>query len=194
MKTHLFILSFAAAMAIPSAFADKKEAKAPEPGDVAPTFRTLDDTGKEWKSKDFLGKSNLIVYFYPAAMTGGCTKQACAFRDDKEKWTALDAVVVGVSGDNPEGLTHFKKAYGLNFSLLSDEDGEIAKKFGVPTRPGGSLERTVDGKAVTLVRGVTANRWTFVISKDGKIVHKNTKVNAVKDSEEVRAILKKLQG
>lgn len=172
----------------------KKVAKAPGVGDSAPTFKTLDDEGNEWNSKDLLGKKHLVVYFYPAAMTGGCTKQACAYRDDKKKWTELDAIVVAVSGDTPEGLGHFKTAENLNFTLLSDEKGRIAKSFGVPMRPGGSLEREVNGKKVTLTRGVTTARWTFVISKEGKIVHKNNKVNAAKDSEAVRAILAKLKG
>jgi thioredoxin-dependent peroxiredoxin len=167
-------------------------AKALNVGDKAPVFTTLDDKGKQWKSGDVVGSKHLVVYFYPAAMTGGCTKQACAFRDDKSKLTKLDAVVVGVSGDNPEGLAHFKKAENLNFTLLSDEKGDLAKKFGVPTGKGGAIDREVDGEKVTLSRGVTSKRWTFVISKDGKIVYKNNKVNAAKDSEVVRSVLAKL--
>jgi thioredoxin-dependent peroxiredoxin len=161
-------------------------------GDKAPVFSTLDDEGKHWKSGDVVGSKHLVVYFYPAAMTGGCTKQACAFRDDKSKLTQLDAVVVGVSGDNPEGLAHFKKAENLNFTLLSDEKGDLAKTFGVPTGKGGAIEREVNGKKVTLSRGVTSKRWTFVISKDGKVAYKNDKVNAAKDSEVVHSILAKL--
>ena len=164
----------------------------PKVGDSAPDFSALDDQGKKWNSKDFLGKKHIVIYFYPAAMTGGCTKQACAFRDDKSKWTKLDAVVVGISGDNPEGLAHFKKAENLNFSLLSDLKGEVAGKFGVPFGKGGAIKRTVAGKEVTLKRGVTTKRWTFVVSKAGKIVYKNDKVNAAKDSVAVRAVLAKL--
>lgn len=189
---NLLSMIFAGLLAF-SPLAAKKVAKTPAVGDPAPAFKTLDDEGNAWNSKDFLGKKRLVVYFYPAAMTGGCTKQACAYRDDKKKWAALDAVVVAVSGDTPEGLAHFKTAENLNFTLLSDEKGRIAKSFGVPMRPGGSLEREVDGKKVTLKRGVTAARWTFVISKAGKIVHKNDKVNAAKDSQMVRAILTKLK-
>ena len=59
-------------------------------GDKAPVFSTLDDQGKQWKSDDVVGSKHLVVYFYPAAMTGGCTKQACAFRDDKSKLTKLE--------------------------------------------------------------------------------------------------------
>ena len=175
-----------------SAISPMLAAKVLNVGDKAPAFSTLDDRGKQWKSGDVVGSKHLVVYFYPAAMTGGCTKQACAFRDDKSKLTRLDAVVVGVSGDNPEGLAHFKKAENLNFTLLSDEKGDLAKKFGVPFGKGGAIEREVDGKKVTLSRGVTSKRWTFVISKDGKVVYRNDKVNAAKDSEAVCSVLAKL--
>lgn len=167
-------------------------AKVLKVGDKAPAFSALDDQGERWKSADIVGSKHLVVYFYPAAMTGGCTKQACAFRDDKSKLTHLDAVVVGVSGDNPEGLAHFKKAENLNFTLLSDVKGDVAKKFGVPFGKGGAIEREVNGIKVTLSRGVTSKRWTFVISKDGNLVYKNDKVNAAKDSEVVHSILVKL--
>ena len=172
--------------------AAKPKSKPLAVGDAVPVFSTLDDQGEKWSSADLLGKKHLIVYFYPAAMTGGCTKQACAYRDDRDKLAKLDAVVVGVSGDNPAGLALFKKAERLNFTLLADEKGAVAKKFGVPAGKGGSIKRTVDGKEVTLSRGVTTKRWTFVVSKEGKVVYKNDKVNATKDSEAVRAVLAKL--
>jgi thioredoxin-dependent peroxiredoxin len=175
-----------------SSFSHMFAAKVLTLGGRAPAFSALDEKGKLWRSGDVTGSKHLVVYFYPAAMTGGCTKQACAFRDDKSKLIQLDAVVVGVSGDSPDGLAHFKKAENLNFTLLSDEKGDLAKKFGVPFGKGGSIERVVDGATVTLSRGVTAKRWTFVLSKDGKVVYINDKVNAAKDSAAVRAVLAKL--
>ena len=81
-----------------------------EVGDKAPIFTTLADDGTSWDAKDYLGKKYIVVYFYPAAMTGGCTKQACAYRDLKTDIESLDALVVGVSGDNVAGLQLFKKA------------------------------------------------------------------------------------
>jgi len=101
-------------------------------GDPAPTFTATDQDGHLWKSSDWIGKKYLIVYFYPAAMTGGCTKQACAFRDDVDKLKLKDAVVVGVSGYAPEDLKVFQQTYELNFDLLADYNGMIAKAFGVP--------------------------------------------------------------
>ena len=159
-------------------------------GDSVPPFTAIDQNGNLWKSSDVVGKKNLVIYFYPAAMTGGCTKQACAFRDDAKKLADADAVVVGVSGDAPAGLKVFQKSHDLNFTLLADYDGKLARLFGVPTRDGGSIQREFQGKDVTLERGVTAQRWTFVIGKDGKIIHRNTKVNAAEDSASVLQALK----
>ena len=161
-----------------------------EVGEKAPAFSTKDDAGKVWKSEDHVGKKNVIVYFYPAAMTGGCTKQACSYRDGADNLKKLDAVVVAVSGDHVEALKYFKIAEKLNFPLLSDASGDIAKAFGVPTRKGGQLMREVQGKKVTLIRDNTPSRWTFVIGKDGKVIYKNTKVNPTKDLEAVSQAIK----
>src|SRR5690606_27483183 len=142
-----------------------------------PVFQALDDNGNPWKSQDVVGEKILVVYFYPAAMTGGCTKQACAFRDNRSRLTALGAEVVGVSGDRVENLKVFKGANRLNFPLLSDSRGEIAKAFGVPVKEGATITRTVDGKEVTLTRDLTTARWTFIIGRDGRIVFRETQVN-----------------
>ncbi len=160
-------------------------------GDAAPRFKALDQDGKPFDSKKKLGKT-LVVYFYPAAMTGGCTAQACAYRDNSARLAELGAEVVGVSGDTPEGLKLFRQAEGLNFTLLSDPKGEVARSFGVPTRDGGELRRVVDGVSHLLSRGVSASRWTFVIGPDGTILHKNAKVTAADDSSQVIELLEKL--
>lgn len=159
-------------------------------GDKAPAFTAKTDDGSTWKLADYVGKKNVVVYFYPAAMTGGCTKQACAYRDAQPAIESANAVVVGISGDNVEGLKLFKKAENLNFTLLSDQTGEIAKSFGVPLKDGGTITREVEGKSYDLVRGATASRWTFIIDKKGNIVYKNEQVDATKDAEAVLAFLK----
>jgi peroxiredoxin Q/BCP len=162
-------------------------------GDPAPVFESVDDAGKPWKSADYVGKKIVVVYFYPADLTGGCTKQACGFRDDMKTLQDKGVEVVGVSGDSVRNHQIFKKVHELNFTLLADEKGTVAEKFGVPVGPGGEIKREVDGKEETLVRGVTAQRWTFVLSKDGKVVMKNTKVNAAEDSKAILALVEKLQ-
>jgi thioredoxin-dependent peroxiredoxin len=160
-------------------------ARAIDVGEKAPSFETKDDQGMTWKSSDHIGKGVLVVYFYPAAMTGGCTKQACGFRDGMKTLTEKGIEVVGVSGDAVENLKFFKDAHELNFALLSDESGEIAKAFGVPLKAGGTIKRTINGKVEMLKRGVTAQRWTFVIDKEGKIVSKNMKANPANDAKDV---------
>lgn len=160
-------------------------------GNDAPSFSLLDQNGEKWHSSDFLNKKNILIFFYPAAMTGGCTKQACSYRDDFAKWQSREFEIIGISGDKPENLKLFKKAENLNFTLLSDIDGKTAKAFGVPTGKGGQIQKFFQGERFTLERGVTSKRWTFVISKGGKIIYRNDKVNAAKDSETVMESISK---
>lgn len=189
MKFAILTLPLALLMAISTVAAESIDLKV---GDAAPEFSAKTDAGATWNSKDHADKT-VVVYFYPAAMTGGCTKQACAYRDDLAKLTEQGVEVVAVSGDFVDGLALFKKAESLNFPLLSDPDGAVAKKFGVPLADGGEIKREVDGKEHTLKRGVSAKRWTFVL-KGGKVIYKNTNVDAPADSKTVAAFLAKEKG
>ncbi|MBS0203874.1 MAG: peroxiredoxin [Planctomycetes bacterium] len=163
-------------------------------GDAAPAFHAKDDTGAVWKSTDHVGKKIVVVYFYPADFTGGCTKQACGFRDDMAKLSSKDVEVVGVSGDSVQTHASFKKAHDLNFGLLADGDGKIAEKFGVPCTLGEKTAKgTVDGKEESFVRTATIQRWTFVIDKNGKIAAKNTTVKAADDSKAILELVEKLK-
>jgi peroxiredoxin Q/BCP len=159
-------------------------------GDKAPVIKSTTDDGSTWDMDNYLGKDYIVVYFYPGAMTSGCTKQACSYRDRKDELQATGAVVVGISSDNPENLRLFRKAENLNFPLISDSNGELAKKYGVPLGSGGAIKRTVEGKEFDLVRDFSEKRWTFIIGKDGKVIYKNDSVDPEKDSEEVIAFLK----
>jgi peroxiredoxin Q/BCP len=162
-------------------------------GDPAPKFTSTDDQGKEWKSGNHIGKKIVVVYFYPADLTGGCTKQACGFRDDLAKLTDLGVEVVGISGDSVKNHQLFKKVHKLPFTLLADEEGAVAKKFGVPVNKGGTFKyKDEDGNFHSLVRGVTTARWTFVIDKGGKIAMVNNKVNAAEDSKKIIETVKNL--
>jgi thioredoxin-dependent peroxiredoxin len=161
-------------------------ARAVDVGEKAPSFETKDDQGNVWKSSDHVGKGVLVVYFYPAAMTRGCTKQACGFRDNMKTLTEKGIEVVGISGDAVPNLKFFKDAHDLNFTLLADEDGAIAKAFGVPTKAGAAVVHAKShGKSAELKRAVTEMRWTFVIDKEGKIISKNTKANPLTDPQDV---------
>jgi thioredoxin-dependent peroxiredoxin len=161
-------------------------------GDKAPSFEATDDQGKTWKASDHVGKKVIVVYFYPADFTGGCTKQACTFRDDMDKLTAKGIEVVGVSGDSAKTHELFKKHHKLNYTLLADEKGELAKQFGIPVRPGGKAKGfDENGQEIEVIRGVTIPRWTFVIGKDGTIIYKNEKVSPAQDSKQVLAAVEK---
>jgi peroxiredoxin Q/BCP len=124
-------------------------------------------------------------------MTGGCTAQACAYRDAAADLKAKNIKVVGVSGDSVNALKLFRKAHDLNFPLLSDVNGLIAQRFSVPQREGGSIQRTVDGKNFTLDRGQTSARWTFILDGEGKLIFKDTKVKAREDVSKVLTFLSK---
>jgi len=161
-------------------------------GDKAPTFQAKADSGKLWKSDNHIGKSILVVYFFPAALTGGWTRQAVSYRDDSEALKKLGAQIIGVSGDTVEGQRIFKKVNDLNFTLLADTEGNVAKAFGVPLGKGGTINKTINGEDFSLTRGVSAKRWTFIIGKNGKIVYKDTGVKAALDSENTISAIKAL--
>lgn len=160
-------------------------------GDRAPEFSGVADDGKTWRSSDHVGKQTLVVYFYPAAMTGGCTKQACGYRDLRTRLTKLGVAVVGVSGDRTQNLKYFKQVNRLNFPLLSDTSGTIARAFGVPLSNGGTIKRTVRGKEIELTRDRTAARWTFVVGRDGTIAMIETDVNPEHDAQAVAEAIEK---
>jgi peroxiredoxin Q/BCP len=191
LMTSLAVCLLAAATLNGAFAADPVDLKV---GDPAPKFSADDDSGKAWTSADHVGKKIVVVYFYPADMTGGCTKQACGFRDDLSKLADKDIEVVGVSGDSVRNHQLFKKAHQLNFALLADVDGKVAEAFGVPiTRGEKSVKAVIDGKEETLVRSVSAKRWTFVIDKQGKIAAKNTAVVAADDSKAILDTVAKLK-
>jgi thioredoxin-dependent peroxiredoxin len=100
--------------------------------DKAPLFSAKTDSGETFSLADHLGKSNIVLYFYPKDFTTGCTKEGCAFRDKWDKVISLGATVLGVSSDSVESHKAFKEQYKLPFTLLSDDNNqEIRKQYGV---------------------------------------------------------------
>jgi peroxiredoxin Q/BCP len=162
-------------------------------GDAAPEFEAPVAGGEIWKSVDHVGKGCVVVYFYPADLTGGCTKQACSFRDHHKELEEAGAVVIGVSGDSVKNHELFAKAHALNFPLLADEEGRVARAFGVPLKAGATITKSVDGVEHSLTRGVTASRWTFVIGPDGSIVYKDSEVKPDEDCQNVLKIVRRLK-
>jgi len=127
------------------------------PGDAAPDFTLPDADGKPVSLAEYRGR-RVVVYFYPAASTPGCTKQACDFRDSLASLDAAGLAVLGVSPDKPAKLAKFRDAEGLTFPLLSDPEREVLSAYGA------FGEKTMYGKTV---QGVI--RSTFVIDPDGKV-------------------------
>ncbi|WP_040833984.1 thioredoxin-dependent thiol peroxidase [Nocardia brevicatena] len=127
------------------------------PGDRAPDFTLPDADGNPLSLADYRGRK-VVVYFYPAASTPGCTKQACDFRDNLAELNGAGIDVVGISPDKPAKLAKFRDAEGLNFPLLSDPDRTVLAEWGA------FGEKTMYGKKVT---GVI--RSTFLVDADGVV-------------------------
>jgi peroxiredoxin Q/BCP len=153
-----------------------KGADAPAAGDMAPEFRLQDQNGKWHTLADHRGQW-VALYFYPKDQTPGCTKEACAFRDNIFAFEELGAVILGVSLDDVKSHEEFAKKYSLPFPLLADTGGEVAKRYDVLNNLG----------VMKLAR-----RETFLIGPDGRIVKHYNKVDAEKHSAEVLSDLKAL--
>jgi peroxiredoxin Q/BCP len=142
-------------------------------GAPAPEIDLLTDSGEPFKLSSLHGK-NVVLYFYPKADTPGCTKEACAFRDESPKLKAANTVVVGVSPDKPGAQAKFKEKFGLPFTLLADTEHQTAEAYGV------WVEKSMYGK-----KYMGVERATFVIGPDGKIKKIFPKVKVEGHVEEV---------
>jgi peroxiredoxin Q/BCP len=147
------------------------------PGDQAPDFTLPDADGKPVSLADYRGRK-VIVYFYPAAGTPGCTKQACDFRDNLASLGGAGLDVLGISPDKPAKLARFRDDEGLTFPLLSDPDRTVLEAYGTYG------EKTMYGRKV---QGVI--RSTFVVDEDGKI---DQALYNVKAAGHVASLRKKL--
>jgi peroxiredoxin Q/BCP len=146
----------------------------PKVGNNAPAFTLVNQKGEKVSLKDFKGEKNVVLYFYPKAMTPGCTVQACGIRDTKKKFSSAKTVVLGVSPDAPERLVKFIDKEGLNFDLLSDPEHKIADKYGA-WGPKQFMGKKYDGIL----------RTTFIIGKDGKLKHVMDKVKTKTHHDDV---------
>lgn len=128
-------------------------------GNLAPQFTLLNQDNQPISLSDFKGKK-ILVYFYPKALTPGCTTQACGLRDTKSELEKLGVIILGISTDAPKKLAQFVEKKSLNFTLLSDEDHQVAEQFGVWGEKK-FMGRTYDG----------IHRISFLIDEQGKIQH-----------------------
>ena len=123
-----------------------------EPGDIVPDFELPDETGTPRTLSEFLANGPVVLFFYPAAMTLGCTKESCHFRDLGAEFAALGAQRVGISRDTVEKQQQFSAKHDFDYPLLADADATVGRMMGVARGSG------------------RAKRWTFVIDTDGRIV------------------------
>jgi peroxiredoxin Q/BCP len=147
-------------------------------GDKAPQFTLKSDKGTEVSLSQFLGKKDVILYFYPKDNTSGCTTEACSFRDNLPRIENKNAVVLGVSPDSVKSHQGFINKQNLNFTLLSDPDHKVSEAYGAWG------EKSMYGKKYM---GIL--RTTFVIGKDGKIKKVFEKVKPEGHAEEILEIL-----
>ncbi len=151
---------------------------APTVGSKAPAFTLTSDTGEKVRLSQFAGK-RVILYFYPAAMTPGCTKQACDFRDNLALFDAGEFVVIGISPDKPEKLARFREKESLPFLLLSDPDHAVMEKYGAWG------EKKLYGRTV-----VGVIRSTFVLGPTGRV---EAALHNVKATGHVAKLIRDLQ-
>lgn len=145
-----------------------------EVGVKAPSFALLNQDGETISLKDFKGKKIVVLYFYPKAMTPGCTVQACGIRDAKKRLASLGIVVLGVSPDSPDKLSKFKDKEALNFDLLSDPDHELAEAYGAWGK-----KKNYGKEYMGILRS------TFIIGLDAKIKHVMPKVTTKTHHDDV---------
>lgn len=132
----------------------------PAPGMPAPNFTLSASTGETIELATLAGKQNVVLFFYPKADTPGCTKEACGFRDALPQYDKSKIAIIGISPDPVKAVADFARKFRLNFPLVADADHAVAEKYGVWQR------KSMFGHKYW---GVV--RTTFVIGKDGKILH-----------------------
>ena len=148
----------------------------PKVGDTAPVFSGTDQTGATFNLADYIGKTNVLLYFYPKDFTGGCTKEACGFRDRVADLAKNNVIVVGVSYDSVDSHKAFMAKYNLNFTLLADPDGKIVNLYGTQ-----------------MATMKMSSRVSFLIGLDGKVVHVTNSGDPKKHFDEMSAAIASLQ-
>lgn len=151
----------------------------PKVGSLAPVFTLKNSAGENISLKDFKGKNNVVLYFYPKASTPGCTVQACGIRDTAAEFASLDTIVLGVSPDSIQKLQKFIDKYALNFDLLADEDHAVAEKYGV-----WGLKKFMGREFMGILR------TSFLINKEGRLVHIMDKVNTKTHDQDMLALIR----
>lgn len=166
LKNKYFIISIIVLISILLFSMMLKEEKI-KVGDKIPMFNLKDQYGKDFFSKDYVGKTAMVIYFYPKDDTPGCTKEACKFRDTHEEFKKLNVKIIGISGDDVESHLNFANTYGLPFTLLADTNNTVRKLFGVP----GSVLGLIPGRVTYVVdnRGVVTYIYNSMTNAENHI-------------------------
>jgi peroxiredoxin Q/BCP len=151
-------------------------------GQKAPDFSLESSEGKKISLKDYKGKKNVVLYFYPKDMTPGCTTEACSFRDNLARVQKEDTVILGVSTDDLKSHDKFIEKHKLNFPLLADTDKDVVNAYGVWKK------KSMYGREYMGIE-----RSTFIIDKEGKIAKIFSKVKVDGHTDEVLTALKGLK-
>ncbi len=151
----------------------------PKIGGKAPAFILPNQNDDRIKLSAFVGEKNVVLYFYPKALTPGCTTQACGIRDTKKEFEGLDTVVFGISPDPVDKLVKFREKHDLNFDLLADEGHAVADKYGV-----WGLKKFMGKEFMGILR------TTFIIDKAGKLRFIVDKVKTKSHHDDVVAIIR----
>jgi len=151
-------------------------AKQPVVGDQAPLVSGINQEGKDWKLADLIGKKVVLLYFYPKDETPGCTKEACGLRDSMGDLKKGEVEVVGVSFDSPESHQKFIAKHNLNFTLIADTGGKVTDAYGV-----------------RMVNKSMARRVSFLIAKNGKVLHVTDSPSADTHLSEMKEAVAKLK-
>jgi len=136
-------------------------------GDKIPSFRLQDQNGKDFLIDNFVGKTAMVIYFYPKDDTPGCTKEACSFRDTYADFRDLNAMVIGISADNIASHKKFAAKYNLPFTLLSDTNNAVRNLFGVP----GAMFGLIPGRVTYIVnqKGIITEIYDNLFNAEGHI-------------------------
>ncbi|MEI6764949.1 MAG: peroxiredoxin [Bacteroidota bacterium] len=169
MKKYLILLSVSVLISC-SGSAQKVEV-----GSQVPDFSLKNQNDSVFALRNVVGRQKLVIYFYPADDTPGCTKEACSFRDRFDVFKEAGALIIGISGQSVESHKAFAEKYNLNFTLLADEGNKVRKLFGVPG-------------------GMIPGRVTYVVDLTGKVVYIfNSQTEATKHVDEALRILKEMK-
>lgn len=172
MKTSLCVLATVGLTFASAAWLRAAELKA---GDEAPAFSMKGSDGKTYSLDDFKGKKTVVVAWFPKAFTGGCTKECRSMREDGKELRKYQVAYFTASVDEPQKNKEFAESLALDYPILSDPDKKVAQEYGV----------------INPERGL-ANRWTFYIGKDGKILYIDKQVNTAEHGKDIAKKLDEL--